>query len=333
MSAGMKRILCPVCRKKVSYHIVRRPARELIKDLEIDYVEYYGVCDECNEEIFVPGLDDENEKRIEQLYRKIKHLISVEEINFILKKYDIEKRPLSKLLGFGELTITRYLDGQMPSKKYSDILYLILNDEKSMKKIVDENKELVSTVTVRKVRQAIDKIEKEKKADTAAEKFALYITYYGKEITNLALQKILYYVKGISCLYGEKSMIPDACEAWKLGPVFPAVYQKYKNWGSQIIASNVSKEYIDSLLTEEEKQVADLILKTFGIYNAWFLKNITHLEEPWLSAHAGVDNDAICRNEIDNSLICDYFIKMNKLFDLKTTKGIDRYIDNMKEQL
>ena len=31
---------------------------------------------------------------------------------------DIEKRPLSKLLGFGELTITRYLDGQLPSVKY-----------------------------------------------------------------------------------------------------------------------------------------------------------------------------------------------------------------------
>ena len=36
---------------------------------------------------------------------------------------DIEKRPLSKLLGFGELTITRYLDGQLPSVKYSNILF------------------------------------------------------------------------------------------------------------------------------------------------------------------------------------------------------------------
>ena len=36
----------------------------------------------------------------------------------------------------GELTITRYMDGQLPSKKYSDYLYEILNDEQKMKSIV-----------------------------------------------------------------------------------------------------------------------------------------------------------------------------------------------------
>ena len=87
-------------------------------DIEIEYEEFYGVCDECKTEIFVPGLDDRNEEIIEEEFRKKKNLITISDIKKILEKYNVEKRPLSKLLGFGELTITRYIDGQLPSAKY-----------------------------------------------------------------------------------------------------------------------------------------------------------------------------------------------------------------------
>ena len=40
----------------------------------------------------------------------------------ILRKYKIGKKPLSKLLGWGEVTITRYINGDIPSKLYSDEL-------------------------------------------------------------------------------------------------------------------------------------------------------------------------------------------------------------------
>ena len=39
-------------------------------DIEIEYEEFYGVCDECKTEIFVPGLDDRNEEIIEEEFRK-----------------------------------------------------------------------------------------------------------------------------------------------------------------------------------------------------------------------------------------------------------------------
>lgn len=118
MSVGKKELLCSNCRKRVSYHIFKRPAKTIIKDIEIKYEEYYGICDECKSEIFIPGLDDRNEDVIEEEFRKKKELITISDIKKILEKYNIEKRPLSKLLGFGELTITRYLDGQLPSVKY-----------------------------------------------------------------------------------------------------------------------------------------------------------------------------------------------------------------------
>ena len=48
-------LLCSKCRKRVSYKIFKRPVKVKIKDMELEYEEYYGICDNCKSELFVPG--------------------------------------------------------------------------------------------------------------------------------------------------------------------------------------------------------------------------------------------------------------------------------------
>lgn len=333
MDAGKKELLCSKCRKRVSYHIFKRPAKTIIKNIEIEYEEYYGICDKCQSEIYVPGLDDRNEEVIEGEFRKKKNLITISDIKKILEKYNVEKRPLSKLLGFGELTITRYIDGQLPSAKYSDILFEVLRDEHKMREYVEANKKEVSAVTVNKVIRAIEQCEVEKEYNNSAEKIALYIISTGREITNLLLQKLLYYVKAISGLFEKKSIIMESCEAWKFGPVFPSVYEKYREFGKQEIEINLSKEYADKLLTEEEKQITDYVMNTFGIYSAWFLKDLTHLEEPWIMARRGLSEEDASRNLMNEEAISYYFTEINQKYDLKSPDGVEAYINDMKRKM
>ena len=73
-----------------------------IKDMELEYEEYYGICDNCKSELFVPGVTDQNEERIEELYRKRKNLITISEIKKILNKYNIEKRKLYRNITPGQ---------------------------------------------------------------------------------------------------------------------------------------------------------------------------------------------------------------------------------------
>lgn len=73
MNMRNQELLCSKCRKRVSYHIFKRPAKTIINDIEIEYEEYYGMCDECQSEIFVPGLDDRNEDVIEEEFRRRTH--------------------------------------------------------------------------------------------------------------------------------------------------------------------------------------------------------------------------------------------------------------------
>lgn len=333
MTVEKRELLCSECRKRVSYHIFKRPAKAIIKGFEIKYEEYYGICDECKNEIYVPGLDDQNEENIEKAYRKERNLITIPEIKSILHKYNIEKRPLSKLLGFGELTITRYIDGQLPSKRYSDILYEILQDEQKMRQYVEKNKDVVSSITINKVIHAIELCEEEKKTENSTERIALYIINSGRNITNLLLQKVLYYVKGISSLFDCGSIILEPCEAWKYGPVFPKIYEKYKDFGKNEISLNLTDEYINNLLTNDEKKITDYVLNTFGIYNVWFLKDLTHCEKPWIVARGGLDDIDASRNIMDDKIITEYFQKMNEKYNLKTSSGIDRYVRDMKKRM
>lgn len=329
----MKELLCIECRKRCSYEIKKRVAKTIIKNIEIEYEELYGICNQCKSEIFVPGLDDINNHKIEKEFRNRKGLITILDINKILEKYDIEKRPLSKLLGFGELTITRYIDGQLPSLKYSEVMLSVLHDEQVMKKYVEENKELVSSVAISKVLKKIERYESLKKIDNSAEKIALYIVNSGKNITNLLLQKLLYYVKSISGLFEGGTIIKEPCEAWRFGPVFPAIYEKYKEFGKQEIEIDLPKNFTDSLLSAQERKITDYVLDTFGIYNAWFLKDLTHLEEPWVVAREGFDESDASRNQMDEAVITNYFNLMNNKFNLKTPDGIEAYVNEMKKQM
>ena len=46
----------------------------------------------------------------------------------------------------------------------------------------------------------------------------------------------------------------EPCEAWKFGPVFPSVYEKYREFGKQGIKLNLSKDYISELLSKADQE-------------------------------------------------------------------------------
>ena len=64
----MNKILCWNCRKKVEYTLKQKNSIAMILGVSIEYIKKYGVCNECGKEIFIPGLDDENEDMIERMY-------------------------------------------------------------------------------------------------------------------------------------------------------------------------------------------------------------------------------------------------------------------------
>ena len=70
-------------------------------------------------------------------------VITKKEIEEILIKYNIGKKPLSLVLGWGEVTIIRYLDGNIPDKLHSNVLFSIKNNPNLLLEYLEKNKKLI----------------------------------------------------------------------------------------------------------------------------------------------------------------------------------------------
>lgn len=329
MPEKLHEVLCWNCRKRVSYRIKARKEERIIKGVAYLFDEKYALCEECGEEITVPGLDDENDRVVDNIYRKENDLITIDDINAILEKYDIEKRPLSRLLGFGELTITRYLDGQLPSKKYSTLLQRLLKYDEEMKKLLKTKGGSITEVAYQKVQNSIAQREYLWGHDSKIEIVALYMIDSLYEITNLSLQKLLYYFKALGLVFFKEDILKEQCEAWVHGPVFVKIYEKYKSFGREPIRNEYQEIEFDKLLTEDEINLCNYVLENFAIYNGNILREFTHRERPWIEAREGLGETERCTNIIMDSCIETYFTQININYDLKKKEGVSSYIKSL----
>ncbi len=99
----------------------------------------------------------------------------------------------------------------------------------------------------------------------------------GDGVTNLKLQKLLYYAQGFHLALYKKPLFDDQIVAWEHGPVVKKVYGIYKKNGAGMIALPRTKSSLD----EERLEYIQRIWKLFGQFSAWKLRDMTHQEDPW----------------------------------------------------
>lgn len=100
-------------------------------------------------------------------------------------------------------------------------------------------------------------------------------------ISNLKLQKLVYYAQGYYlALYGVP-LFEDDIEAWVHGPVVPSLYHEFKEYGSDSI-ENLKGFNEHTCLTKQEIGHIEEIYDVFGQFSAWKLRDMTHEESPWI---------------------------------------------------
>ena len=104
-------------------------------------------------------------------------------------------------------------------------------------------------------------------------------------ISNLKLQKLLYYAQGCFLALKGTPIFSDDIVAWQHGPVVESVYHEYKYNGANGIIFDDDFDFSD--FTEEENDVLSEVYDVFGQYSAWKLRNMTHEETPWKDTPQG----------------------------------------------
>ena len=137
----------------------------------------------------------------------------------------------------------------------------------------------------------------------AAMDIARYVINYcidlGKPISNLKLQKILYYIQAAFLVEKGEPCFEDRISRWRHGPVVTDVYNEFKKFiGDNIYEKQeeyieyelddelnfkiVTKKFEPRIINKEDRDLIDKVIKSLINIGAWELVKRTHEEEPWI---------------------------------------------------
>lgn len=120
----------------------------------------------------------------------------------------------------------------------------------------------------------------------------------GCSISNLQLQKILYYIQKDFLQNKGITAFSDEIEAWQFGPVVPNVYYAFCGFGSMPITSTFD---ISTPINISHRNTIDTIVETKRKLNPWDMVEETH--KPDGAWHKVYNNGKGCYDIIPVSLI------------------------------
>ncbi len=328
-----RKVFCEVCRDDVEYTVTNKQMEGTIKEENYVYFGKVAHCTHCNSEIYVNEVNDYNLNSLYDKYREEHDIVSLDVILKIPNKYAIGKRPLSLLLGWGEQTFSRYCDGDIPTKQYSDILKKIYNEPRYYEQILEANKGNLKTETsYNKSKKAVEQllsnaVYEKCKIDLVIE----YLLNQCEDITPLALQKALYYIQGFYYAFYKSFLFSEDCEAWVHGPVYKDIYFRYRDYKFDPIKCN--REIDDTHFSSTEKAILESVVKHICCYSGKVLEKFTHLETPWLSARGDLLANESSDKIIDKKDIGKYFNRVKEKYNMINPNDIKTYMQTMFQQI
>lgn len=107
----------------------------------------------------------------------------------------------------------------------------------------------------------------------------------GELLTNLKLQKLLYYEQGFHLAVFDSPLFEEEIEAWMYGPVVPCVYNEYSSFGSAPL--NIPDKDTLISLSNEEEELFNQVYESLTEFSGFGLIRKTHNETPWKSTPQG----------------------------------------------
>jgi len=156
--------------------------------------------------------------------------------------------------------------------------------------------------------------------DTVAD-YILFVAHgAGQPITNLKLQKIVYYTQAWSLALRGEPMFEESIEAWVHGPVVLNLYHRFKGFGSLPIEWGPEEE--PEALEDAEKKLLDDVLEVYLGFSSWDLERLTHAEEPWIEARGDLPPTEPSATEISRETMARFYLARSK--EAEAAEAVDK---------
>lgn len=137
-------------------------------------------------------------------------------------------------------------------------------------------------------------------------------------ITNLKINKLLYFAHGFYYAKFGKPLVRNHFEAWNNGPVVHAIYECFKKHGRGVVTSRACYfDYAQQLeveatfetLTLREREFLTRVITYYNQFTSGELVELTHRDgSPWHRAVQAQSNNSYIRNRIPNEWIRQFFV-------------------------
>lgn len=316
-----ERRLCPCCMEEHEVKTVLVREEATFKNKKIKYEASYWFCNLAEELYMDEQQMKENDIRLKNAYRESKGLLTSFEISDIRAKYGISQSDLCLLLGWGGKTITRYESHQVQDRAHDTILKKIaqdpewflslLNDAKasfaleSYRRYLEYATELYEEAQDAYLRKAIEAVYAKFQGNSifhgnvelSLDKVVDVIRYFAasKKITNLykvKLMKLMWYADTLAYKLRGFAITGLVYQAFPMGavPVGHNFIIDLKNVPCEEVDMGETNAYHFSLkgensfssLTEEEKNILDIVIEKLGKMSKNDIVDFMHKEEGYI---------------------------------------------------
>jgi putative zinc finger/helix-turn-helix YgiT family protein len=212
--------ICPSCEKETALELILTTEEVEVRGESIPVeVEYYK-CLTCGEEFEDPGSDDDPLDKAYREYRRRHGMTQPEEIRALRKRYGLTQNEMSKLLGWGGATLSRYENGALQDEAHEKTLRLAMEPHNLLKLIEEGPKALMKEKRAHLIEQlrneeeeaySFPRIYEERFSKFAANEFSGYrkfdlaklfnaILFFCKDgMLKTVLNKVLFYADFKHC--------------------------------------------------------------------------------------------------------------------------------------
>ncbi len=317
---------CVNCDEERTLQVERRRQSLVVKGEHIEFEAPVLVCKECSEIVADPDYDDAVLRTAHDLYRARHGLLTSSEIVELRRRYGFSQRALSRLLGWGEVTIQRYEKGVIQDRAHDEVLRS-LRDPRRVLELLDRGSGKLTPAERERFRaraQAI--LEQESSAwllreaesvlrycgpdlyngfrNFGLDRFTGAVTWFATHVERLSktkLAKLLWLADfkhfrdhGVSITGATYARLP-------FGPVphrfelllglaveSGAVMLVEESFGDYVGNVVLSRKPVDQgVFDEKELAALEFVLKRFGQYSAKKLSELSHQEAAWLNSAQG----------------------------------------------
>lgn len=147
----------------------------------------------------------------------------------MMQRYEIGKKPLSRLLGWGDTTIMRYLDGVEPNREFAGRIEALAENPWIYADVLEKNKEKLTDTAYRKTKKAV---YREIFCDRSTEAMQYVVELAGGDIAPYRVMMVLYYGQVCSMVLRGLPLFEEEAD-FSPGQqlVYPRLYRQMMQYG------------------------------------------------------------------------------------------------------